>query len=418
MEIHLPYDRTYLTARLPDSLAAKVIAPQPVEAAADPQRLVRAALSAPLGGARLEAFGGAASVAIAINDKTRPVPHAHLLPPLLETLEATGFTPAAITLVVATGMHPPMATGEFVTILPAAILERYRVVSHDAEDAAGLVYRGETGRGTPVWVNRRFAEAQLRIVIGNIEPHQFVGFSGGVKSAAIGLGGVATIQRNHSLMLHPAARLGDYETNPARQDVEEIGERIGIHFALNAVLNHAKAIVHVLAGEPRALMVAGLPLARQVCQVQVAEEYDLLVASPGGYPKDINLYQAQKGLAHAALVTRPGGTIILVAACPEGTGSRHYETWMQGKQSMEEVIECFGREGFRVGPHKAYQIARDAARVRLITCTEMDKSQARALLLNPAASLQEAVDVAVADLPSEARVGVMPNAASTIPYRA
>jgi lactate racemase len=108
----------------------------------------------------------------------------------------------------------------------------------------------------------------LKIVVGNIEPHQFAGFSGGVKSAAIGLSGMETITHNHALMTHPDAQLGAYETNPPRQDIEEIGQRIGIHFAVNAILNQSKKIVHVLAGEPRAVMQAGIPLSRQVCQVE------------------------------------------------------------------------------------------------------------------------------------------------------
>ncbi len=117
-----------------------------------------------------------------------------------------------------------------------------------------------------------------------------------------------------------------------------MGEMIGIHIALNAVLNQDRQIVHALAGDPRAVMQAGIPLSRQVCQVGVSAEYDVLISSPGGYPKDINVYQAQKGLAHAALVTRPGGTIILAAACTEGSGSPHYEDWMTGKRSFAHVF--------------------------------------------------------------------------------
>ena len=271
-----------------------------------------------------------------------------------------------------------MTPDEFPSILPAEILSRYRVVSHDSENADLLVNLGETSRGTPVWSNHAYVESDFKIVVGNLEPHQFVGFSGGVKSAAIGLAGLDTINHNHAMMTHPDSQLGEYETNPARQDVEEIGQKIIIHLALNAILNQNKQIVYALAGDPRAVMRAGIPLSRQVCQVGVPAKYGLVISSPGGHPKDINIYQAQKGLAHAALVTRPGGTIILAAACPEGTGSPHYEDWMAGKTSYAEVIECFNLEGFRIGPHKAYQIARDASKVRFLFCSEMDESFARA----------------------------------------
>lgn len=416
MKVQLPFGRSYLQATVPDDLAVDLIAPPSVPASADPQESVARALDAPLGGCRLEDFAATDSIAIAINDKTRPVPHQHLLPPLLQRLEAMGIPAQAITLCIATGSHPPMTIDEYPMILPEAIYSRYKVISHDSSQVSDLILRGKTQRGTPVWVNRGYAEAGLRLVVGNIEPHQFAGFSGGVKTAAIGLAGPLTINHNHAMMMDPEARLGDYETNPVRQDIEQMGELIGVHFALNAVLNHKKQIVHVVAGEPRAVMAAGVPLARQVCQVQVPGLYDLILTSPGGYPKDINLYQAQKALGHAALVARPGGMVILVAACPEGTGSEHYESWVKQRHSLQEVFTDFKKEGFRIGPHKAYQIARDATKVRLLFCTEMPDDMVRQLLLTPVNSLQAGLDIALKDLKPGARVGIIPNANSTIPF--
>jgi len=164
------------------------------------------------------------------------------------------------------------------------------------------------------------------------------------------------------------------------------------------------------------VLCTGLEISRRVCQTTVQQEYGLMISSPGGHPKDINVYQSQKGLAHAALVTRPGGTVILTAACPEGTGSPHYEKWMRGKQSYKEVLERFNAEGFWIGPHKAYQIARDASQLRLLFCSEMDEALARALLLNPVDSLQEAIDLALVDLEPGERIGILPHASSTIPF--
>jgi nickel-dependent lactate racemase len=147
-----------------------------------------------------------------------------------------------------------------------------------------------------------------------------------------------------------------------------------------------------------------------------------MIVSPGGHPKDINLYQAQKGLAHAALVTKDGGTIVLIAACPEGTGRHSYERWMEGVTSYQAVFERFQREGFRIGPHKAYQIARDAARVRVLFVTQMPSDLVRRLLLTPVGSPNEAVDVVSDGLALEGpvanrdlRVGLMSWANATIP---
>jgi nickel-dependent lactate racemase len=217
-------------------------------------------------------------------------------------------------------------------------------------------------------------------------------------------------------MIDPLTRLGRYAGNPARQDVEEIGVMIGVQFALNVVLNGQKRIVHAVAGDPQEVMEVAVPLSRQVNRAPVTAPFDLVVASAGGHPKDLNLYQAQKALAHAALVTRDGGTVIVVAACPEGVGSQGYESWMQGVRSHADVFARFEREPFHVGPHKAFLVSRDAARVRTFLVSEMAPQLVRRLLLTPAASVESALELSMSDLPEGARLGIFPRASSTIPY--
>ena len=378
--ISLPYGKRRLRAVLPGELAVEFVTPRDQPPADDPAAIVHAAVYNPLGTVAPPRAGQ--RVAIAINDKTRPVPHEHLLPPVLDGMRRAGVRDEDALFIIATGTHPRMAPAEYGSILPREILEACRVICHDAHDEANLTRLGETARGTPVQINSEYMKADYRIVIGNIEPHQFQGFSGGVKSAAIGLAGVETINHNHAMMREEKARLGEYEANPARQDVEEIGAMIGIDFAVNALLNREKRIVKAFAGHPAAVMLAGIPEARALYQVPVQAPFDLMIASPGGHPKDINLYQAQKGLAHAALATRNGGRLVLCAACPEGSGSADYESWMMNlsARSHEAVFERFQREGFRVGPHKAFQISRDAARIHTALVSELDDALARRLL--------------------------------------
>lgn len=416
MEIRLPYGYSYLTADIPDAFGVDIIDIPDSPGAPDPIKDVRTALENMLGLFNASGFSGLDSVAIAVNDKTRPVPHRDLLPPLMEYLSSLGISNDAITFYIAVGTHQPMLPAEFPVILQPDILERYQVISHDSEDQDRLIFLGETSLGTPVWSNRNYCQADLKIVVGNIEPHQFVGFSGGVKSAAVGLSGLQTINKNHTLMAHPDSQLGTYTTNPARQDVEEIGRLMGVNLALNAILNQRKDIVQVLAGDPVAVMQSGVPLSRQICQVAVPQEYGLVISSPGGHPKDINVYQSQKALASAVRITRPGGTVILTAACPEGSGSLHYEEWILGKKSYAEVIEQYTAEGFRIGPHKAFQFARDTAQTRLIFCSEMTEELAQALLLNPIKDFQTAVSTALTNLQPGDRIAILPHATSTIPY--
>ena len=414
----LPYGDTTLTAHLPEDYTVTRIAPRDLSPVPNPLQAVNRALDAPVGGWKLADFRDARSAAIAINDKTRPVPHAQLLPPLLARLETLGLGPDAVTLIIATGAHAPMPPEEFARVVPPEILARYPVVSHDCDAEADLVRLGKTSRGTPAWINRAFAAADLRIVVGNIEPHQFEGFSGGVKSAVIGLGGRATINANHAMLTRPQAALARYADNPARQDLEELGRLAAVHLALNAILTPHKEIVGVIAGDPAAVMESGIPLVREIYEVPVAQPCDLVIVAPGGAPKDINLYQAQKALAHASRVTRTGGAIVLVAACPEGVGSRSYERWMLAGdvQSYADVFAKFEREGFRVGPHKAVLIARDASRLQGVwLVSELAPDLVRRLLLTPA-TLDAALAAALEALSDDAHVGVMPLGNATVPF--
>jgi len=408
VDYSIPYGKRSLRFSLPDSADVDVIAPKSVPAAQNPNELIASALQ----DSNLDAFADAVSVAIAINDKTRPVPHDQLLPPLLEALESMGISQDAITLIIATGAHPPMQKTEFSQVVPAEVLSRYRVISHDCDDAANLVPLGETRRGTPVSVNRTYAEADLRIVVGNIEPHQFQGFSGGVKSAAIGLAGRETIERNHAWLTDPRSRLGAFESNPARQDVEEIGAIIGIHFALNVILNDKKEILRALAGDPADVIAAAIPLVREIYQVEVDHLYDLMIVSPGGHPKDINLYQAQKALAHAALVTQPDGIIVLASACPQGAGEERFEEWMLDTPSLDTIVEQFRQEGFCLGPHKAYQIARDARGRSLFLLSELPAPDLERMHLVPVTDLQHLLETLT---DAKEHIAVMPYANATIP---
>ncbi len=411
----LPYGQTRLSIHLPDRFQVDLITPKDVPGEAHPSQAVQLALEHPLGAFRPSSISRGTSVAIAVNDKTRPVPHATLLPPLLAYLHEHGVLPQHVTLIVASGTHTPMPAEEYKKILPEEILQKYTVVSHDCDDEDNLVPLGTTSRGTSIRVNRTYMQADLRVVVGDIEPHHFMGFSGGVKSAAIGLAGRETINANHAMLPDPNARTGHYADNPMRQDVEEIGEKIGVHLALNAILNRHKHIVRVLAGDPLAVMGAGIPLSREICQVSVPAPYDLVIAAPGGHPKDINLYQSQKGITNSAAITRDGGAVVLAAACPEGPGSQKYERWMNGVASYQAVFERFRREGFQVGPHKAFQIARDASRVRVILVSQMPAELVRKLLLEPAPQLQAAVDALLAGAGPATRIAVMPQATVTIP---
>ncbi|HWQ03911.1 MAG TPA: nickel-dependent lactate racemase [Longilinea sp.] len=411
----LPYGKKTQEFILPDSMAVDWIAPAPVPGEDQPLAAVEQALIHPVDGSGLQGFRGAKSASIAVNDKTRPVPLHLLLPPLVQQLEDVGVPRDRITLFFATGTHTPLTPAEMNALLPPALAGRFSIVSHDCDNQAELVSLGTTERGTPVLCSGSFLRAEVKIVTGNIEPHHFAGFSGGVKTFSIGLASRQTINRNHSLLLDPHARTGEFEQNPLRQDIEEIGRMGQIDFALNAVLNEHKEIVKAYSGSPQGVMQAGVPLARQICQTQAQGQYDLVIASVGGHPKDINLYQAQKALTHASMLTRDGGVVILVGACPEGSGSKGFESLMGGSSSPADVLQKFDRVNFQVGPHKAFQFARELVRIHVILLSKMPADIVRKLLLIPARSPADAIQLSMDILSNIARTAILPRAINTIP---
>jgi nickel-dependent lactate racemase len=383
MIFSLPYGSKTIQIDLPDSLQADLIYPPEITGSDDPSQCAADALDHPVDHHPLTDYSAARSVAIAVNDKTRPVPHFFLLPPLLARLAKMGIPDTNIQFFIATGTHTPMLSAEFPLVLSPEILSRYSVVSHNCDDDTRLIDLGATSRGTPVFINRKYYEADLKISIGNIEPHHFAGFSGGAKSVSIGLAGRQTITSNHSFLTNPYSSTNSYNQNPLRMDIEEIGELAGINFCVNAIMNSHKQIVYVLAGNPRSVMEHGIPLSRQVCNVPVRQKYDLVLVSTGGAPKDINFYQAQKAITHAAMLTRDGGTIILLAACPDGHGSVPYFEFMKTVASPQEAIEKFNRQAFSIGPHKAFLTSRILSRVKIYLASEMPPEIVKILQLNP-----------------------------------
>lgn len=413
VELELPYGKTYLTLRLRGDSSPFVLKPQSAPPLDNPSRNIARVLDAALARQPLPTGGDAVVV---VSDNTRPVPNSLILPPLLERMEDAGIARDHTTLLVATGLHRPTRESELAALVGMEVIGRYRVVVHDATDRGNLVHLGTTSRGTPIWINRRYVESPIRILTGMIEPHQFVGFTGGAKSVSIGLAGEATIEGNHTLLHDPRSQLGVYEGNPARAEIQEIHELAPAQLALNVILNNEKQIAAVLAGSPRDVERAGVESSARLCQVEVPHLFDIVVASPGGHPKDLEVYQAQKAVAHAAVVVREGGTIVLVAECPEGSGDSRFEEWMAAAATPAEVLARFRREGFRMGAHKAFLLARSMARARvLLVSDKLPLELGRKLLFEQHTSLDSAIESAFARHGRSATVAVMPKASSTIP---
>lgn len=413
----LPYGKSSINLMIRSDMLADLILPnQARKPELSEREIVENSINHPLN--FIEAFDNlhpGSRVVITVNDKTRPVPNSMLLPPLLIKLRDKGVRQQDICILIASGTHTPMDSGEFGQILGPDIISRYQIIPHDCDDESNLQFLGSTTTGTPVYVNKRFLNADMRIVVGDIELHHFAGYSGGVKSASIGLCGRKTINVNHSLLLDPRSTVGRYDDNPLRNDIEEIGRMIRVDLSLNAVLDEQKRILGVFFGKPVDVMREGIKLVNIVSQVPIHNKYDLVIASAGGYPKDINLYQSQKAMTHASLFCKEGGTILLAAECREGAGSAGYTDFMKDVNTVEAIKMKFIKQGFSVGPHKAFQVARIIEKFKVYLHSVMPDELVCSLLLSPFHIEGDNISSFIGKLTSNSRIAVIPYATACIP---
>ena len=415
MRMELKYAHGYKAFDLPDGADVTVLRTRDMPVVPDVRQALYDALEKPADSASPARMAPPESVAIAVPDETRPTPLKALLPPLLEYLFSVFASLGSkdVSIVVGGGLHAAADEGQLRRILPDEAFA-CRVVSHDAA-ASPMASYGTTSRGTPVEINAEYAAAGLKIVVGQVDPHQFVGFTGGCKGVAIGLASKAMIRHNHSLMSLPGACVGGISGNPVRQDIEEAGRMIGIDLAVNVVLNPDRRIVTLLAGTPDGVLRRGAEVAARVHGFSCPEPFDLVIASCGGNPKDICLYQAQKGLHLASRCAREGGKILLLAACGQGVGDSRYYEYVRRFSSPKAQLEEFEAQGFRMGAHKAFLFSRTVTRYDVTVVSELDEATLASCHLVKG-SLQDTLDRWLAELPAHARIGVVPSANTTFFY--
>jgi nickel-dependent lactate racemase len=282
-----------------------------------------------------------------------------------------------------------------------------------------MVDLGKTSQGVPIVINRLFYEADVKILTGSIEPHQSAGFSGGRKSILPGLASLEALRIHHGYgMRSPDPAMGWVEGNPFHLSAVEAAKKSGADFMLNVVQNHKWEITRAVAGDVEEAWAVGVEASREVFEVEAPRDIDIVIASPGGHPRDINLYQSQKSMAAAELVVKHGGTIILPAACPDGVGSDGFYEWMDAASCPEEVIERFIGEGYSLGGSKAWLYSRCLIKAELIVVSDsLDEKTLGTMLTKKASSMEEAVDMALERHGKDARIVLMRNASDVVPKR-
>ena len=382
---------------------------------ANPLEAVKKALKIPIGTfplKQLVRYKKPKNIVVLASDITRPAPSRIMILPIIEELTQYGITYDKITIIFALGAHRKMKKSEMRGILGEEICNKVKCINHDINDC---IYVGTTGRGTPVEVFRPVVQSDFVIATGNLELHWFAGYSGGYKAIVPGVCSKKTIETNHSMLFMEGAKFGKISGNPVREDIEEGGKLVGVDFLVNAVLDGDKNIVEIVAGDPIKAHRVGTSYIDKMYKKKIHKKYDLVIASSGGYPKDINLYQAHKGLENASHALKEGGSIILVSECRGGIGDITFENWMKEAKTPQEPIERL-RERFLLGGHKAAAVCRIILKHKVYLISSLNKVEVRKMFLIPVTSVFEAIEEILSESKHNIDVLIIPYANSTFPY--
>jgi nickel-dependent lactate racemase len=345
---------------------------------------------------------GARRVTVIVSDSTRGVPTAKVIPMILEELASAGVRKGDITVIIATGVHRNATEHEISEIVGKEHLSGLNVISHDPYDADKLVYLGKTSFGTPIEVSRTVFEADLRIAVGKVEPHEFAGFSGGRKSVLPGIASEKTIAINHSpeMLMSPEARPGQLDENPIHLDMIEAAGMLKIHFTVDLVLNQAGETVGIFAGDLIGAHLAAVKFMRSFCQISLKQRPDIIVTTPGR-PLNINFYQSVKPLIALAPVMAPGGVLVLYCSCRDGLGSEEMLIPYEGAKDIDEVIHRL-KADYRIQMDHALLLGKILLRgIRIIVSTpSVESSILHKMFLDTAESPQEALGKAMAMVPN------------------
>ncbi len=420
MQVELAYGRQGLTVTLPDEARVTVIEPEFVPGLPDDRMAIQQALGSPMDSPPLrEVVGSSDTVAVVFSDLTRPMPNKRVLPVLLDELAQAAVPDDQIVLINALGTHRPQTEEELADMLGRDLVERYRVLQHDAwaDDLVGVT---ENSSGHRVRVNRAYVEASVRILTGFIEPHFFAGFSGGPKAVLPGIADIEAILDNHSggMLSDPQATWAVTKGNRVWEEMVAVTEAAAPTFLLNVTLNQRREITGVFAGDMIAAHREGAAFVRDTAMQPVSHLFDIVITSNSGYPLDLNLYQAVKGMSAAAQIVRPGGDIIIAAECWDGIPDHgEYKRMLEAASSVDELWETVTASGFR--RHDQWEALIQAriqrrAEVHVYADGLSDKELEDALM-TPCPSIEMTVGQLLHRNP-EATVAVLPDGPQTVPY--
>lgn len=415
------YGRGSLPVDLPESCRSFTVEKPTMPWLRDPAQAVARALEGP-GESLLDLAQRARSACVVICDITRPVPNGLILPPVIQTLLQAGIPAERISVLVATGLHRPNVGEELRELVGSDwVLETVRVENHDARDDAAHQNLGTTPAGTPVLLDRRFTEAELKIVTGLVEPHFMAGYSGGRKVISPGIAHASTIGTFHNtrFMEDPKVRNCNFEGNALHTEQLEIVRMVGPVYAVNTCLDAERRLAFVNFGEVVASHAEAVEFVRSYAEVPSPRRFKAVITSAAGYPLDKTFYQTVKGIVGALGILEEGGSLLIASECSEGLGSPEF-------RAAQSLLVGKGIDGFleeaRLRPIAKMDEWQTVKLIEAIRCnrvhlyaTGLSPEERRLTGLNCHESWEEAVR-AVLEETGGSEVAVIPEGPYVIPF--
>lgn len=420
MKVHLAYGKNGLDVEFPDGRTT-VITPSHVAGLPDERATFVEALKKPIAAKPLsETVRPADRICIVFSDITRATPNERIIPWLLAELEQAGARRENITLLNGLGTHRPNTQAELEKLLTPEVVANYRVVNHEPTNPQALAKLGVTRAGNEILLNRLLVEADVRIITGFIEPHFFAGFSGGPKGIMPGVASQHTVERNHGAAMigHPNATWGVTFGNPLWEEILEVAQTVNRRlFLVNVTLNDRKQITRVFAGDLVEAHREGCAFVKQTAMQPVDAPFHVVVTTNSGYPLDMNLYQAVKGMSAAARIVRPGGAIIIAAECSDPTGrSGSFFDLLQQRDGPDGLLELINSPGFCCPEQWQVQVQSLIQKKAAVSVySSLPAEFVRRAHLEPCADIAATVRELLAR-DGGARVAVLPLGPLTIPY--
>lgn len=412
MRTHLAFGKTGLEVDLPPGLNYSFLEARSAVPLGDPRRAIEEALDSPIASPPLEAMArGKASAAISVCDITRPAPNRLVLPPVLERLERAGIARDRIIILIATGLHRPAAEAEIREILGPQIASAYHWGNHNARELSEHRYLGMTASGTPVHIDERFVSADLHLTLGFIEPHLMLGYSGGRKLVVPGQAARQTIEVLHSpkFMRDPRTCEGSIEGNPLHEELLEIARMARHDFMVDVALARDRSIAAVFAGDPVAAHRRGVEFVSRVMLELIGQPVDAVITTGAGYPLDLTFYQSLKGVTAAQHIVRPGGKILLLAACDEGPGAPEFRGMLKEFPSWQGFLDHIDRSPVVIDQWQLEKVAMVTRKADVLFHVPGLAPDYYPTLWGPAhASAPAAIEALARALPPQANVAVIP----------